>query len=86
MAKATTKTGDAGRTGMRGKGRLPKFDVLMDTLGTVDEATSALGAARACRRDTTVRDVLLHIHAIHAICMSSWPSPWLLPRIRGRWE
>ncbi len=60
-AKVTTKTGDAGITGVLGPERLPKEDPRIETLGAVDEATSALGLARAWCDDPFVYDVLLHV-------------------------
>ncbi len=40
-------TGDDGTTGLLGGGRVPKDDVRIEAFGTVDEASSALGLARA---------------------------------------
>jgi cob(I)alamin adenosyltransferase len=40
-------TGDDGTTGLLGGGRLPKDDPRIEAFGTVDEASSALGLARA---------------------------------------
>lgn len=61
MAKVTTGTGDTGYTGLLGNQRVPKYDPRPDTFGTVDEATSALGLARATTQDETARDVILHM-------------------------
>jgi cob(I)alamin adenosyltransferase len=42
-----TGKGDRGDTSrLRGQGRLSKADMLIDTIGTIDEATSAIGVAR----------------------------------------
>ncbi len=42
-----TGKGDRGDTSrLRGQGRLSKADMLIDTIGAVDEATSAIGVAR----------------------------------------
>jgi cob(I)alamin adenosyltransferase len=60
MAKVTTGTGDAGYTSLLGNQRVPKYDVRPDTFGTVDEATSALGLARALSQSERARDVILH--------------------------
>lgn len=60
-AKITTKTGDTGLTGVLGPERLPKEDPRIEALGAVDEATSALGLARAWCDDPLVYDILLHI-------------------------
>jgi cob(I)alamin adenosyltransferase len=42
-----TQTGDEGTTGLLGEGRVPKFDLRIEALGALDEATAALGLARA---------------------------------------
>ncbi len=47
MAKIYTKKGDDGTTSLWYGGRVPKTDARPDAYGTVDEAASALGAARA---------------------------------------
>ena len=47
MTKFYTKTGDDGNTGRLGKGRLPKHHILIEAIGTIDEASAALGLARA---------------------------------------
>ncbi|HEY1387454.1 MAG TPA: cob(I)yrinic acid a,c-diamide adenosyltransferase [Ktedonobacterales bacterium] len=61
MAKVTTGTGDTGYTGLLGNQRVPKYDPRPDTFGTVDEATSALGLARAATQDEVAREVILHM-------------------------
>ena len=43
----TTRTGDAGETGLLYGGRVPKDDLQTEAYGAVDEAISALGMARA---------------------------------------
>lgn len=59
--KITTKTGDAGMTGVLGPERLPKEDPRIEALGAIDEATSAVGLARAWCDDPSVYDILLHV-------------------------
>lgn len=49
--------GDDGTTGLLGGGRAPKDDVRVEAYGTVDEASSALGLARALTADPRVREV-----------------------------
>lgn len=61
MAKVTTGTGDAGYTGLLGSQRVPKYDQRPDTFGTVDEATSALGLARALTPDAGAREIILQM-------------------------
>lgn len=60
-AKITTKTGDTGLTGVLGPERLPKEDPRIEALGAVDEATSAVGLARAWCDEPFVYDILLHV-------------------------
>ena len=40
-------SGDEGYTDLMGPGRVPKYDLRPETYGTLDEASSALGLARA---------------------------------------
>ena len=48
------RSGDDGSTGVLGEGRLPKYHPRMETLGVLDEASAALGMARAqCRAAQT---------------------------------
>src|SRR5947209_11843218 len=61
MAKVTTGTGDTGYTGLLGAARVPKYDPRPDTFGTVDEATSALGLARAVAKDPQVKEIIYRI-------------------------
>ncbi len=46
-----TGKGDDGTTGLLGKGRVPKDDARIEAVGTLDEASAALGLARASARD-----------------------------------
>lgn len=61
MARVTTKTGDEGYTDLLGAGRVPKYHRRPEAYGTVDEATSALGLARA---HTPQRDLKLWIEDV----------------------
>ncbi len=75
MAKVTTGTGDDGYTGLLGDQRVPKFDPRPDTFGTVDEATSALGLARALTQDPHAREVILHLQRDLYILMAELATP-----------
>lgn len=55
-----TKTGDTGSTQVSGK-RLSKDDILIETLGTIDELNSVIGVMRAHIEDSPY-DFLLQIH------------------------
>jgi len=61
MAKVTTGTGDGGYTSLLGSARVAKYDPRPDTFGTVDEATSALGLARALTGDAEAKAYILHM-------------------------
>lgn len=60
MAKVTTRTGDGGYTGLLGSERVAKYDARIEALGLVDEATSALGLARASSSEQRVREIILN--------------------------
>jgi cob(I)alamin adenosyltransferase len=52
-----TGQGDDGTTGLLGGGRLQKDDARIEAYGTVDEASSALGLAKALTNDARVREI-----------------------------
>jgi cob(I)alamin adenosyltransferase len=56
-----TRAGDDGTTGLLGKGRVPKSDPRVEALGTLDEASAALGLARAAARDERCGPLLLQV-------------------------
>jgi cob(I)alamin adenosyltransferase len=47
MNRFYTQTGDDGYTGLLGEGRTAKYDPRLEAIGTIDEASAALGVARA---------------------------------------
>ncbi len=59
MAKVTTRGGDTGYTGLLGAERVPKYDARIEALGDLDEASSALGVARALTTDERARTLIL---------------------------
>ncbi len=75
MAKVTTGTGDTGYTGLLGEERVPKYDVRPDTFGTVDEATSALGLARAMTQDQKVKDIIYQVQQELYLLMAELATP-----------
>ena len=75
MAKVTTGTGDTGYTGLLGEQRVPKYDARPDTFGTVDEATSALGLARAAAQDPKVKEIIYHIQQDLYLLMAELATP-----------
>jgi cob(I)alamin adenosyltransferase len=54
MKKFYTRTGDDGKTGILGEGRVEKFDLRMEALGTLDELSAALGLARSLQSDPQI--------------------------------
>ena len=75
MAKVTTGTGDTGYTGLLGEQRVPKYDPRPDTFGTVDEATSALGLARAASTDPKVKDIIYQVQQELYLLMGELATP-----------
>lgn len=56
--KTFNKRGDRGETSLLFGGRVPKDDPRCEAYGTIDEAVSALGLARAIVRKERVRDIV----------------------------
>ena len=75
MAKVTTGTGDTGYTGLLGEQRVPKYDPRPDTFGTVDEATSALGLARAASTDLKVKGIIYQVQQELYLLMGELATP-----------
>ncbi|MCX8050942.1 MAG: cob(I)yrinic acid a,c-diamide adenosyltransferase [Chlorobi bacterium] len=60
-----TKTGDRGTTALFGGQRVPKYDLRIETYGTVDELNSVLGVAIAHQQTPTdLRQVLLELSSM----------------------
>lgn len=75
MAKVTTGGGDSGYTSLLGDQRVPKYDARPDTFGVVDEATSALGLARAHSDDSKVCDIILAAQRDLYLLMAELATP-----------
>jgi cob(I)alamin adenosyltransferase len=58
--KFSTK-GDSGETSLLGGQRVPKYDARPETYGTLDEASSALGVARAATKNQSIKDIILSV-------------------------
>jgi cob(I)alamin adenosyltransferase len=56
-----SKKGDGGETSLLGGQRVPKYDPRPETYGVLDEASSALGVARASTKDPLIRDIILAV-------------------------
>ncbi len=74
-AKVATKTGDGGYTGLLGGGRVPKWDPRPDTFGQIDEATSALGLARALATEPDVRETIHDLQQDLYLLMAELATP-----------
>ena len=61
MTKLFTRSGDEGLTDFLGEGRIAKFDLRIDCVGSVDEANAALGFARAASQNDQVKAWVLDI-------------------------
>ena len=61
MSPIYTRAGDDGTTGLLGESRLPKYHPRMETLGVLDEASAALGLARALSKVPQVGSLLTEI-------------------------
>src|SRR6478609_6476460 len=59
LSKITTRTGDAGETGLGDGARVSKDSVRVQALGDVDELNSALGLVLAEELPEAVREALL---------------------------
>ena len=61
MSPFHTRNGDDGKTGVLGEDRLPKYHPRLETLGALDEASAALGLARALCRDPQTGQLLVEV-------------------------
>mgnify|MGYP002391130865 FL=1 len=61
MTKFYTQTGDDGYTGFLGEGRLPKHAPRIEAIGDLDEATAALGVARAACQLPQTAEILMAV-------------------------
>ncbi len=53
--------GDGGETSLLGGQRVPKYDSRPETYGVLDEASSALGVARATTKNEKIKDIILSV-------------------------
>jgi cob(I)alamin adenosyltransferase len=61
MAHFYTGTGDSGTTGYLGPGRISKASLRIEAVGSVDEASAALGLAKAFSESKKTREIITHI-------------------------
>ena len=74
ITRVTTKTGDEGYTRLLGPDRVPKDSPRIEACGDVDEATSAIGVARAGLSHPGLADALLGIQRDLYVLMSELAS------------
>jgi len=75
VARVTTATGDEGYTDLLGPVRVPKYHRRPEAYGTVDEATSALGLARAHAAGTDIQDWIQDIQRQLYVLMAELATP-----------
>ena len=69
-----TKTGDKGQTSLYTGERVNKASRRVETYGTVDEANSALGAARSLSRKAAVREKIFVLQKLLPLLMADIAS------------
>ncbi len=83
MVKFYTKTGDDGYTGLLGEGRVPKYDPRPEALGTLDEASAALGMARAVCLTPGMGEMLITVQRdLYNLMAEVSATPENAPRFR----
>ena len=73
--------GDSGYTDLFGPERVPKYDERVEAFGTIDEATSALGMARAAAHSERVQQLLQEVQQDLYVIMAELATP---PKLRER--
>jgi cob(I)alamin adenosyltransferase len=56
-----SRKGDGGETSLLGGQRVPKYDARPETYGTLDEASSTLGVARAATKNPNIKEIILSV-------------------------
>jgi cob(I)alamin adenosyltransferase len=64
-----TRTGDEGTTGVLGKERVKKYDLRMQAIGCLDEASAALGLARAFVCSVEIKEIILKLQKLLYLVM-----------------
>ncbi len=83
MSSFYTRSGDDGTTGQLGEGRLPKYHLRVETLGTLDEASAALGLARSnCQAAQSVSVLVEAQRDLYAIMAEVAATPENASRFR----
>ena len=83
MNRYFSRTGDDGYTGIFGEGRLPKSHPRLEAIGTIDEASAALGLARVVCQLPHAAELLLAIQRdLYTLMAEVAASPENAPRFR----
>lgn len=84
MTHFYTRTGDDGYTGLLGEGRVPKYHNRTEAVGAIDEATAALGLARAiCQGEESGPMVLTIQRDLYNLMAEISATPENAPRFRS---
>jgi len=76
-----TGRGDDGETRLLGDDKVMKYHAQPDTYGTVDEATSSLGMARALTEDSEMKEITLNVqHDLYCIMSDLASTPETIDR------
>jgi cob(I)alamin adenosyltransferase len=76
MSPFYTQTGDEGKTGLLGEGRVAKFDLRIEALGALDEANAALGLARASANAPLIAPIILEVqHDLYKLMSEVGATP-----------
>jgi len=76
MSPFYTQTGDEGKTGLLGEGRVTKFDLRIEALGALDEATAVLGLARASATAPQIGPIILEVqHDLYKLMSEVGATP-----------
>lgn len=84
MSPFYTRTGDDGYTGILGEGRLPKSHPRLEALGDLDEASAALGLARALTTSAAIQEMVAQIQRdLYAVMTEVAAAPEQAERFRA---
>jgi cob(I)alamin adenosyltransferase len=83
MSPIYTQKGDEGSTGLLGEGRVPKFDLRIEALGALDEATAALGLARASSNTPEITPLIVEVQRdLYKLMAEVGATPENAPKFR----
>jgi len=83
MASFYTRAGDDGYTGILGEGRIPKYHPVTEAIGAIDEASAALGLARATSQVEATAGILRAIQRdLYHLMAEVAATPENAPRFR----